>query len=267
MPPSPPSRRSGRRSGELARTVRFFLLLAVGVYLLRALVVQPFYIPSASMQPGLLAGDYLFVAKWPYGYGRASFPGVPRGEGRFRGRMPARGDVVVFKHPVTGIDMIKRVIGLPGDRVGVRAGAVELNGAPVPRDRIADWPLAVTPNSPCRVQGERVREERDVCRYPRYRETARDGRTWMVLDQGATLADDRDAITVPPGQLLVMGDNRDDSLDGRVAREAGGVGLLPADDLVGRALLIFFSTNGSAEWLKPWTWVSAARPERIGLTL
>lgn len=256
-----------RRSGELARTVRFFLLLALGIYLLRALVFQPFFIPSASMQPGLLAGDYLFVAKWPYGYGRASFPGLGGGEGRVLGGLPARGDVVVFKHPVTGIDMIKRVIGLPGDRVAVRGGGVELDGGPVPRDRVADWPLAISPNSPCRVQGERVREGQQVCRYPRYRETLRGGRSWMVLDQGSTLADDRDAVTVPPGQLLVMGDNRDDSLDGRVAREAGGVGLLPADNLVGRALLIFFSTDGSADWLKPWTWVSAARPERFGLTL
>lgn len=266
MAVSRPQRRPGRH-GELLGTLRFFALVAIGFFLLRATVVQAFYIPSASMQPGLIPGDYLVVAKWPYGYGRASLPGSPPvGEGRLFGRLPARGDVVVFKHPATGVDVIKRVIGLPGDRVALRDGVVELNGAPVPRDRIADWPLRLSPNSPCRVQGARVRQEEDVCRYPRYRET--DGATsWTVLDQGEGRADDWGPATVPAGRLLVMGDNRDDSLDGRFPTDEGGVGLLPADALVGKAVLIFFSTDGSAQWLKPWTWVTAARPERIGTAL
>ena len=257
-----------RRSGEWASTLRFLLLIGLAVYLLRAFVVSSFSIPTGSMRPGLIEGDYLFVAKWPYGYSRASLPGGPPvGEGRLWGRLPERGDVVVFKHPVTGADWIKRVVGLPGDRVAVRAGALLLNGAPVPRDRIADWTLELSPNAPCRPQGERVREAATACHYPRYRETYSDDVEAMVLDQGDRQGDERDETVVPPGQLLVMGDNRDDSLDGRFAPEVGGVGLLPVDRLVGRAAMVFFSTDGSAEWLKPWTWVTAARPERIGLVL
>lgn len=257
-----------RRSSEWASTLRFLLLLGIGIYLLRAFVFASFSIPSASMRPGLIEGDYLFVAKWPYGYSQASLPGGPPvGEGRLWGRLPERGDVAVFKHPVTGADWIKRVIGLPGDRIAVRNGALLLNGRPVPRDRIADWTLELSPNAPCRPQGERVREGGTACRYPRYRETYAGDVEADVLDQGITLGDDRDAIIVPPGQVLVLGDNRDDSLDGRFPTDAGGVGLLPVDRLVGRAQMIFFSTDGSAEWLKPWTWVTAARPERIGTLL
>ena len=257
-----------RRPGEWGSFLRFLLLLAVGFYLLRAFAFAPFSIPTASMQPGLLAGDHLFVAKWPYGYSRASLPGSPPvGEGRLWGRLPARGDVAVFKHPTTGVDYIKRVIGLPGDRIAVRDGTVILNGVPVPRDRVADWALELSPNSPCRVQGVRVREGRTTCRYPRYRETWLGRRYAIVLDQGSTMGDERAIVTIPPGQLFVMGDNRDDSLDSRFPPEAMGVGLVPVDLLVGRAMLIFFSTDGSAEWLKPWTWVSAARPERIGALL
>ena len=119
-----------------AKTILYAVLIAVGI---RTVAFEPFNIPSGSMIPTLLIGDYLFVAKWPYGYSQASLPGGPPvGEGRLWGRLPERGDVAVFKHPVTGADWIKRVIGLPGDRIAVRDGALVLNGRPVPRDRIAD---------------------------------------------------------------------------------------------------------------------------------
>src|SRR3954468_7975122 len=259
------------KKGGIVETVRFLLLFALFAVLLRTLVVAPFSIPSGSMMPGLMIGDYLFVAKWPYGYSRYSAPfGLASFSGRIWGSDPRRGDVVVFRYPGANEDWVKRLIGLPGDTVQMRGGQLFLNGKAVPKVRVADWLMPVTPNSPCRYGG-RIRApameggER-VCRYPRFRETLPGGRSYDVLDQVDGGADDTPVYTVPPGHYLMMGDNRDDSADSRFTLDQNGVGLLPRDYVVGRAMIGFFSTDGSAEWIKPWTWFSAARWERVGQT-
>lgn len=254
-------------------TLRFFLLLFVAAVVIRSFLFAPFSIPSGSMLPNLMIGDYLFVSKWPYGFSRFSFPfGLASFEGRIFGGLPERGDIVVFRYPGPETeDYVKRVIGLPGDRIEVRGGAVILNGRPVQRQRIADYAMPLTANSPCRGTGA-VREVRTAdgiaaCAYPRFRETLPGGRSYEVLDQVTDGAgDDMPELLVPDGQLFVMGDNRDDSLDSRFEVEEDGVGLLPVENLLGRAAIGFWSTDGSAEWVKPWTWFSAARWDRIGQT-
>ena len=268
---APPAR--DKKQEGWRESARFLLYLFIFAVLLRSLVVAPFNIPSGSMLPRMMIGDYLMVAKWPYGYSRYSFPfGILNFDGRILGSQPERGDVVVFRYPGSNEDWVKRVIGLPGDTVQVRGGELILNGDPVPRTRVADFLMPRTPNSPCRfVDPSRARmiSEADgsvACAYPRYRETLPGGRSYEVLDQAESVGDDTDVVIVPEGQLFMMGDNRDDSLDSRFSLAQNGVGLLPQDNVMGEALVTFFSTDGSAEWLKPWTWFSAARWNRIGDT-
>ena len=253
-------------------TLRFVLVLFVAAVVLRTFIVAPFNIPSRSMLPRLLIGDYLFVAKWSYGYSRFSFPlGLIGFDGRILGSLPARGDVVVFRYPGgRDEDLVKRVIGLPGDTIEVRDGAVILNGRPLGRERLADFTTPVSPNSPC--GGPAVRElaapggER-LCVIPRFRESLPDGTSYDVLDQVTNgPADTFGPVTVPEGDVFVMGDNRDDSLDSRFPTSSGGVGMLPVDHILGRVLVGFWSTDGSSSWLLPWTWFSAARWSRIGIT-
>ncbi len=255
-------------------TLRFLLLLFLAAVALRSFFVTAFNIPSGSMLPTLRIGDYLFVAKWPYGYSRHSFPfGIASFDGRIAAGLPERGDVAVFRYPGQPQgDYVKRVIGLPGDRIEIRGGRLVLNGDPVAQTRIADFLMPVTPNSPCRSASGEIREVggadgETYCAYPRFRETLPGGPSYYVLDQVANgPADDRPPLTVPEDHVFVMGDNRDDSLDSRFQLAEQGVGLLPVENLVGPALITFFSTDGSAEWLKPWTWASAARWDRIGRT-
>jgi signal peptidase I len=263
--------KSARKKGGLAETTRFLMLFFLLAILLRTFVVAPFVIPSGSMLPELRIGDYLFVAKWPYGYSRYSIPfGLASWQGRVWSGEPERGDVVVFRYPGEDEDYVKRLIGLPGDSVQMRRGQLFLNGKAVPKVRIADWLMPVTPNSPCRyagrIQPPAVEAGQAVCRYPRFRETLPGGRSYEVLDQIDGGADDTPAYAVPAGHYFMMGDNRDDSADSRFSLEQKGVGLLPSDHVIGRALINFYSTDGSAEWLKPWTWFSAARWERVGRT-
>ena len=285
-PVKPKKQKKEKKEETWWDTLRFLLWLFLAAVVLRTFLFAPFSIPSASMMPNLLVGDYLFVSKWSYGYSRYSFPFHPINfDGRLLGGRPERGDVVVFRHPTTGDDWVKRVIGLPGDTIEVRDGVVILNGQPIPRAQMEPFDLPVTPNSPCPtdrpgIENYGVRLTTDAnggqhCLYPRYRETLPDGRSYEVLDQGlATPADNfanGQPITVPPGQLFVMGDNRDDSLDSRFPADvpderARGVGLLPIDNVLGRAAMGFWSTDGSAQWLLPWTWFTAARWSRIGRT-
>jgi signal peptidase I len=226
------------------------------------------------MLPRMMIGDFLFVIKWPYGYSRFSMPfGLGSFEGRIFGSTPDRGDVAVFRNPDGGgDDYVKRVIGLPGDTVQMRGGALYLNGKAVPRVRVADYLMRLSPNSPCRTvdpDAARIVQDPDgsrYCAYDRYRETLPGGRSYYVLDQIQGMADETPALRVPAGRYFMMGDNRDDSMDSRFPLAAEGVGFLPEDYLIGEALITFFSTDGTAEWVKPWTWFTAARWERIGET-
>ena len=245
----------------------FVFKLALIVAIFRSFLFSPFNIPSESMLPGLMNGDYLLAAKWPYGYSRHSLPfDAPLIPGRIFAKQPDRGDVVIFKHPLDGTDYIKRVIGLPGDTVAMRNGQVVLNGQALPKQRIGDFVIDVSPNTRCAWGAQEVRErERSRCVYASFRETLPGGRSYPVLDFGPTPQDDFAPVVVPEGSLFLMGDNRDNSQDSRFpAAPAGGIGLVPQENLVGRASMIMWSTDGGAEWIKPWTWFSAARWSRIG---
>lgn len=246
----------------------FLVKLVVVVLIFRTFVFTSFSIPSESMMPTLLKGDFLFAAKWPYGYSQASLPLDPTvGPGRLFGSTPERGDIVIFKHPIDRTDYVKRVVGVPGDQVQMVAGVLHLNGQPVGRERIADFDLPIHPNDGCAQARftQRLDDGGFVCRYPRYRETLPGGVSYDTLDFGLTPQDTTQPVIVPAGMLFLMGDNRDNSLDSRFPPESmGGVGLVPVDNVVGQASFMFFSTDGGSEWIKPWTWFTAARWDRIG---
>jgi signal peptidase I len=260
------------RASEARETTWFLLKLLILVILLRSFVFAPFSIPSESMLPRLLIGDYLIVSKWNYGYSRFSLPfGPDVGRGRLFANLPERGDVVVFKAPPgDDVDYIKRVIGLPGDEVQIKGGQLLLNRKLVPRKRIADFVEPLTPNSACAKSdvakfSERAGSGGSQCRYPRFVETLPGGRNYQILDLENVEADDTGVFVVPAGQLFLMGDNRDRSADSRFpAVENAGIGLVPVENLVGKAWFGIFSTDGTASWIKPWTWFSAARWERTG---
>ncbi len=267
------------KTSETRDFITFTIKLALIVFILRSFIAAPFNIPSESMQPRLLIGDYLLVAKWPYGYSRYSLPfNMPLIPGRILASTPVPGDVVVFKAPANlKEDWIKRVVALPGDLVQMRSGTLFLNGKSVPKKRIADLLIPVTPNmlaathgdggaSPCYLAKYEVHGADDSlkCRYPQFRETLPNGRSYNVLDLEDGREDNTDVLIVPQDHVFVMGDNRDRSADSRVPVANGGVGFLPQENLVGRALISVFATDGSANWLLPWTWFTAARPGRIG---
>ena len=257
-----------KAKSETRDFLQFLLKLGIFVFILRSFIFAPFSIPSESMVPRLLTGDYLIVTKWNYGYSKHSFPWslplIP-GPDRLFGSVPARGDVVVFKKPPENkIDYIKRVIGLPGDMVQMKNGQLFINGQPVLKKRIADFLVDETPNTQCYGPQftETASDGKRRCRYPQYRETLPEGKSYNVLDLAPIAADDTQVYTVPQGQFLAMGDNRDNSADSRL--EAGGFGFVPMENLVGKATVSVFSTDGSASWVLPWTWFTAVRWERIG---
>jgi len=226
---------------ELVKTVLIALLIAFGI---RTIAFEPFNIPSGSMVPTLLVGDYLFVSKYSYGYSTYSLPyGVRLFSGRIFGREPERGDVAVFKLPRDPrTDYIKRIVGLPGDRVQVSGGVLHINGEPVKRERIEDY-----------FDNEG--------RAFQYMETLPNGRRHRIRELGDnSIADNTDVYTVPPGHYFAMGDNRDNSQDSRFLRE---VGFIPVENLVGRAEILFFSTDGTASWYQFWRWPAATRFSRL----
>ncbi len=246
---------------ELIKTIFYALLLAG---LIRTLVFQPFWIPSGSMKPSLLIGDFLFVNKFAYGYSAYSCPGYrdfnlcgyfEGSEGRLFGGEPERGDVIVFRHPVSGQDYIKRLIALPGDTVAVRDGQVILNGESVPQERIEDFVELFERQGPTRTQ-PRCRNTTGFgadCVKTQYIETLPGGFSHPTLDISQFGGDDVGPFEVPEGEYFFMGDNRDNSLDSRFSRTANGVGFVPRENLIGRADRIIFSSAGSSI-LFFWTW-------------
>ena len=274
---SKPAATTTKPKSEMGETIRFLLKLALVVWLFRSFVFAPFSIPSESMLPRLLIGDYLFVSKWNYGYSRWSLPfGFPPVPGKLLGSVPDRGDTVVFRSKgEDDHDVIKRVIGLPGDTIQMRRGQLILNGQAIPKQRVADFVLPLSPNfttRECDVQFVQSNAEGASCHIPRFRETLPGGRSYEVLDQRYIPdADDTGVYTVPAGNVFLMGDNRDDSADSRfpsadeaLPGQVQGMGFIPLDRVQGKAVIIFWSTDGSANWLLPWTWVSAARWNRLG---
>ena len=248
-------------------------LLALGVLAVHSFIAKPFYIPSASMLPTMLVGDQLIVSKFPYGYSylSPSLPILPEISGRILGSFPDRGDIVVVKSPVEHADWIKRVVGLPGDTVQMKGGTLWLNGVAVPKIARDPAELTVTPNTTCDSVIDAQYQTTNgagvaICRYPRFRETLPNGRSYDVLDLGNLDNDNTPPVVVPEGHVFLMGDNRDNSQDSRVPVEAGGLGLLPIENVVGRAEFLTYSVDGS--WtLDPRTWFGAFRSGRAFTSL
>ncbi|MFN3075629.1 MAG: signal peptidase I [Alphaproteobacteria bacterium] len=237
-------RRKNGGAQESVKTVVYAVLIALMV---RTFAFEPFNIPSGSMIPALLVGDYLFVSKYTYGYSRYSLPfGLPLISGRVFEEGPKRGDVAVFKLPLDNrTDYIKRVIGLPGDRVQMIGGALFLNGVEVPREQIGDY-----------VEHD---ERGNTLRFVQYMETLPGGirHPVIVVSNNSPYSNTREFV-VPEGHYFVMGDNRDNSADSRAQ-----VGYVPIENFVGRARFLFFSVDGSARWWEIWKWPMAVRFSRM----
>ena len=233
--------------GETLRTVVYAVLIALGI---RIFAYEPFNIPSGSMIPTLLIGDYLFVSKFSYGYSRYSLPlGLPLFDGRILNSEPERGDVAVFKLPKdNSTDYIKRIVGLPGDEIQVTGGILHINGTPVKRELMGEAEVSGFAGG-----SSKLRE---------YIETLPNGvqhRIWERSDRDPL--DNTPVYKVPAGHYFAMGDNRDSSQDSRVQ---SSVGFVPFENLVGRAEFLFFSHDGSAAIWEFWKWPGAIRYGRIG---
>ncbi len=232
--------------GVLVDNLRIVVIALAIAFALRALLFEPFHIPSSSMAPTLLTGDYVFTAKYAYGYSRVSASPIPLPfiHGRFPAGAPRRGDVVVFKNRLDGgKDYIKRVVGLPGDRVQMIGGALHVNGEPAARE-----PLGVFAG---------VDEEGRPVEIHRFRETLPSGKSYVTqhytyADGTTTGWDDTYEYEVPDGGYFVMGDNRDASVD---SRWIGRVGYVPIEDVVGRAQFVLVSFKEDFRLFDPRTWL------------
>ena len=237
------------RAWAILKEFRPVGIALIAFLVIRTLVFQPFTIPSDSMEPALRVGDYLIVSKSSYGWSRHSVPfSLAPFHGRLLGRSPRRGDVVVFKLPRDGrTNYVKRLIGLPGDRIQLLHGVVHVNGAPLHQQVLGP---AADPDQPSRP-------------VIAIRETLSDGRSYRILRETHEREDETTGVyLVPEGQYFFLGDNRDNSLDSRWPRTTG-VGLVPAENLVGKATFIAFAWKGGASWWNPWTWISRFEPGRM----
>ena len=239
------SSKTKQKSFEPFRTIIIAGTLAL---MFRSLLFEPFNIPSGSMIPTLKVGDYLFVSKFSYGYSRYSFPfGAIPFSGRIMADEPERGDVVVFKQPRNeSVAFIKRIVGLPGDEIAVRQGILHINDAPVIRQQV-DVGTATDGFS--------------VMKYHDYIETLPESTTHRIREMtDAGSLDNTRVYIVPEGHYFMMGDNRDNSNDSRTP----SVGVVPFENLIGKAQFLFFSHNGSARLWEVWKWPFAIRYSRIG---
>lgn len=240
-----------KKQSALWENVKVIIQALLLAMVIRTVFFQPFTIPSGSMMPTLLVGDYIFVNKFSYGYSKYSLPFSPDlFEGRIFESEPERGDIAVFRFPPNpSIDYIKRIVGLPGDRIQMIGGVLQVNGQPVPKvqDGVFTSDYRMDPGT-------------DV---PVFRETLDNGVSYDTLDQAqGTRGDDTREFIVPEGHYFAMGDNRDNSLDSRIAPEEGGVGFVPEENLVARADFLLVSRNPDVGWLDVGRWANLFRLDR-----
>lgn len=237
-----------RKSGGVKETLRTLVYAIAIALFVRTFAYEPFNIPSGSMKPTLLVGDYLFVSKFAYGYSKYSLPlSLPLFSGRIFGSLPERGDVAVFKLPTDNkTDYIKRIVGLPGDRLQVIGGVLHVNGEAVDLERAGVFVEE--------MNGQEVA-------VPLYAETlpGQDSAHYVLDLSDHGRLDNTGVFEVPPDHVFAMGDNRDNSLDSRT----DAVGFIPVENLIGRAELLMFSVDGSARIWEPWKWPWAIRYDRL----
>jgi len=265
------------------RSLIGFGMLMLGVFAFQTAAAKRFYIPSDSMMPTLLKGDQLVVSKYPYGWSYASLPihGADVIQGRLFARLPERGDIVTVARREDGADLIKRVIGLPGDTIEVRDGRLILNGTIVPRVPHGTADIPVDDNLLCNEGAQSPHRQmgdngKFYCRLPVFRETLPNGVSYDTIDLGVddigdnliSPGDEYGPITVPAGHVFLMGDNRDQSADSRFSLDRKGLGgPVPLETISGRAEIITHSLDGSGSWINPVSWFTALRSNRAGTSL